>query len=396
MRNILNINDNKCTSCQACAAVCPVDAIKIDLNENGFYRPIVDTQKCISCERCKKVCYKFDDNVQMSDKCKAVYACKGDADILKNVTSGGFAYFLAKKAITEGYRVVGVAYDIERNIAVTEIADTEIEQFKGSKYIQSYTAEAFKEILKDRRNSKYMVFGLPCHIYALRKAVSLNKADDNFVFVDLFCHGCPSMLLWNKTVQCAKEKLNTDKFAKIEFRSKKKGWHEFCLNFETKDKRFLISDSFGAFYRLFFSNLILNDACEDCLLRSTLAYTDIRLGDFWGWQYDKDIMGVSAVAAVSETGEEWLKKLPENVFIAKHRIEDVIKGQTYGKKYSVDREKRIEILELLKSETDIDKIQKIYEKELPLKAKIMTIMKRIISFMPQSFRVVIRKRFHQR
>ncbi len=395
MSNVLDINDNKCTSCQVCAAVCPANAVKINLNENGFYRPEIDAEKCVSCGKCKKVCYKFDDNVLMADECMGVYACKSDASVLNDVTSGGIAYLLAKKAITEGYRVVGVTYDTERNIAITEIADTNIEQFKGSKYIQAYTIDAFKGILKDKTNSKYMVFGLPCHIYALKKAVGLNKNEKDFVFVDLFCHGCPSMLLWNKSLKKAQEKLGTDTFEKVEFRSKKKGWHEFCLNFETADKRTFISDGFGPFYSLFFSNLVLNDACRDCKLRSTLEYTDIRLGDFWGWQYDEDVTGVSAVTAVSKTGAEWLKKLPENVFVAEHSLKDVVKGQSYGKIYAVDAEKRAEIIDLLKSEIPIDEVQKIFKSKLSMKSKIKNIIKRIVYMMPQSVRIIVRKRFHQ-
>lgn len=58
----MNINDrnfiHKCTSCQICASVCPKEAISINLNLDGFYRPYIDKDKCVNCGICKKVCYK--------------------------------------------------------------------------------------------------------------------------------------------------------------------------------------------------------------------------------------------------------------------------------------------------------------------------------------------------
>lgn len=61
----MNINDrnfiHKCTSCQICASVCPKEAISINLNLDGFYRPYIDKDKCVNCGICKKVCYKFTD-----------------------------------------------------------------------------------------------------------------------------------------------------------------------------------------------------------------------------------------------------------------------------------------------------------------------------------------------
>ena len=50
-----------CTSCGGCAAVCPANAIVMVLNEQGFYRPVLDVDKCVDCSLCTKVCYKYDD-----------------------------------------------------------------------------------------------------------------------------------------------------------------------------------------------------------------------------------------------------------------------------------------------------------------------------------------------
>lgn len=36
------------------------------------------------------------------------------------------------------------------------------------------------------------------------------------------------------------------------------------------------------FYDIFFGMDMMNDACYNCNSRSTMAYGDIRLGDYWG------------------------------------------------------------------------------------------------------------------
>lgn len=65
--NIHNVAEavHNCTSCQMCGAVCPKNAITIELDDEGFYRPKVN-ENCIDCGLCVKVCYKFDKDIKMS------------------------------------------------------------------------------------------------------------------------------------------------------------------------------------------------------------------------------------------------------------------------------------------------------------------------------------------
>ena len=140
LKNILQEEKitTSCTSCQICAVVCPTNAIKIEINEDGFYRPIIDNLKCIECEKCKKYCYKYDANIKNSEQHIEAWACKAkQKEVLENSTSGGVAYLLANLAVENGYNVLGVAYDYETNRAIAKITDKDVEQFRGSKYIQA-------------------------------------------------------------------------------------------------------------------------------------------------------------------------------------------------------------------------------------------------------------------
>ena len=45
-----------CCGCSACIAICPVGAIKMVMDNEGFYYPEIDSKKCIKCYSCLKVC----------------------------------------------------------------------------------------------------------------------------------------------------------------------------------------------------------------------------------------------------------------------------------------------------------------------------------------------------
>lgn len=45
-----------CCGCTACVAVCPVNAIVMKEDEEGFDYPCLDTSKCIGCCKCLRVC----------------------------------------------------------------------------------------------------------------------------------------------------------------------------------------------------------------------------------------------------------------------------------------------------------------------------------------------------
>lgn len=45
-----------CCGCTACYAICPVQAISMLPDEEGFLYPVVDAEKCIRCYKCLSVC----------------------------------------------------------------------------------------------------------------------------------------------------------------------------------------------------------------------------------------------------------------------------------------------------------------------------------------------------
>lgn len=392
------IPERDCTGCSMCGAICPKSAITMHLTVEGFYEPMINNDLCIDCGICKKVCYKFDDKVDVDTKTH--YSCYSainkDINELKTATSGGVSNELMKECIKQGYKVVGVAYDYEKEVAITRIATKvdELEDFKGSKYFQSYTADAFKEIGDDKTDQKYAIFGTPCQIYAMSKLADLKKNRDRFILVDLFCHGCPSLNLWNKYLEHSKNKYNVSNFNKIEFRSKVHGWHEFGFKFSTNQKEFSNSKINDEFYELFFDMNTHNKACYGCKMRSSLEFTDIRMGDFWGPQYDTDMKGVSAVVVCTEKGERLFEATKDYFYIKTHNFNETIKAQSYRKEHQYNEEARKNILKQLSTEQKLDLIIKQYRRKYPLSKKIKRRVKNTFKLLPKSMYFKMKKILH--
>jgi len=53
---ILYENKENCCGCSACYAVCPVSAISMNPDEEGFLYPEIDTGKCMKCGKCLTIC----------------------------------------------------------------------------------------------------------------------------------------------------------------------------------------------------------------------------------------------------------------------------------------------------------------------------------------------------
>lgn len=52
----VNESKSKCCGCYACYDSCPVDAISMVKDNEGYFYPKIDMGKCINCDKCKRVC----------------------------------------------------------------------------------------------------------------------------------------------------------------------------------------------------------------------------------------------------------------------------------------------------------------------------------------------------
>ena len=181
-----------CTGCRACENSCPVSAICMVSNVEGFIYPSIDWKQCIHCGLCKKICPQLNKIQIERLKNPKVYAAQlYDDTVLKSSTSGAFFAALAMKVLEYGGNVYGVKFD--NNIASFCSADTfeKLNRIRGSKYISSDTGNVFKKVKADLEKNRIVLFsGCPCQVAGLR--AFLKKDYENLLAVDIVCHGTPS------------------------------------------------------------------------------------------------------------------------------------------------------------------------------------------------------------
>lgn len=360
MNNIMDPGYNDCTSCGICAVVCPNKSISINLDQDGFYRPIVDNSKCSHCGICKEVCYKFIESpIEFYNyfKDKDIFAAwSKDENLLSTVSSGGIGHEICRYGIQNGYEICGVIYDKKENICKHTIVSDEndLNEIKTSKYLQSYTYDA---LIKLDSKKKYIIVGTPCQIYGIRQLIRLKQCENNFILVDFFCHGTPSYLLWGKYLSFVRKNYSIQEISKINFRNKREGWHKYSMfiqdNRQKTYKNNLYDDLFFKFY---LKNTCLNKSCYKCLFRLDKCYSDIRMGDFWGKKYSDNSQGVSLVSINTENGDKVWNGIKHLFHYEKNTFENLKQSQPV--RYLKKNTKSEEVMKLLKSEKSLDDIYK--------------------------------------
>lgn len=345
--NISKIHN--CYGCGVCATSCPTKIISIFLNERGFYEPRIENiEACVNCGICLEVC-AFNDNKLANDGAPigSWASWSNDKNVRRKCSSGGIGFEIGKQLIEKGYKAVGCRYDIKEQRAEHFIASTveEFVQSIGSKYIQSYTEEAFRQI--ERKGQKYLVTGTPCQIDSFRKMIRKFRCEDNFVLMDFFCHCVPSMWAWKAYIKMLEPKIGKVTYAS--WRNKfDYGWHDNWLmgidgektskpvdwcdgyNLLIREKKCFIQSRRSQgdlFYKLFLGDYCLGPQCQrKCKYKYDKSSADIRIGDLWGNTYKDDEKGTSALVAFTEKGREVICGL-HDVTLFEHPFKTVAEGQ---------------------------------------------------------------------
>lgn len=343
-KNISSIHN--CYGCGVCAIACGKKIIDFTLNEDGFYEPHINNpDKCTDCGLCIDVCAFSHNDLSLQNQPVHSYAAwSREPAVRRKCSSGGVGFEIGRFLLGQGYKVCGVRYNAEKGIAEHYIAATveELIQSIGSKYIQSYTVDGFKAI---NRKEKYLVTGTPCQIDSFRRYIQRFHCEDNFVLMDFFCHGVPSMLAWKKYLGMV-EKI-TGKATYVSWRNKFTGWHDSwamsidgektgekvdwhdSYNMLIKEKKGFYNSRLSEgdiFYQLFLGDFCSNPACRlQCKYKYNKSSADIRIGDLWGETYKTNEDGVNAIIIFTGKGKATLAQT--NCIFIEHPFTIVAEGQ---------------------------------------------------------------------
>lgn len=328
----------RCYGCGACKAICPVQAITMEVDQEGFRYPVINEEICIHCDRCKKVCIyhqKSSKNLK-EEEYPIVYAARSkDDEIVEASTSGGMFTPMYQSVLAKGGAVVGVRYKEDLHVCY-DIAETEEEcqRFRGTKYVFAESGdvkERVKELLKGGRTVLFT--GTPCQIAGLKSY--LGKPYENLYTVELICHGASSPKAFRKYCDYLEE-VYQSKITSFQFRNKFKGVdHPFILvEFESGSIE-LENALKNNFNRAFRSNNLQRPSCFQCeYVGRKTGVADLTIGDYWdvGKEHPDFARedGVSILKINTPHGKEFFETFQDQLALEK---------STYKKAYSHNYQK---------------------------------------------------------
>lgn len=337
----------QCTGCAACFSVCPTNSISMQENIYSEIHPVLNTDTCIQCGLCQDVCPQIKD-ISFKECIKCFAGWRNDEYKRRDSSSGGIAALLYEKFLDAGYVCYGVKYNLTKGAYYTLITSTEdIDQIKGSKYVQADVGEVFKEIgRKLKENKKILFIGTPCQVAGLENLISVKykKFRKNITLIDFLCHGTvPGKYLLNEIHNIEnKKKFCVDG---ISFRSNiPKINYYFSLYYNNK-LRYSRKAELQPYFYGFLHSTFCRESCVECLYKCEKRVGDVTLGDFIGLGGMDPIkipygINPSLVFINSKQGEKAIKLIQDESVLIERKAAEAISGGPSFKQKNVDSNMR--------------------------------------------------------
>lgn len=355
-RKINLASKQECTGCAVCHDVCPHGCITMEYGNGLHLYPVIDNEKCIKCGKCEKTCPALNEVSTCDFEQKYYASWSNNPEERKNGTSGGVGTALARYALSQGWYVVGAGFNKEWELCHRIVSGKkELDNLRGSKYLQSNTSGVFKQIEQLVSSGKHVFFiGTPCQVEAIKRIIPTNK-HDLITTCGIICHGVNSSKVWLDFIHYLEGKHKSG-IKSYDFRSKDKGWGEndrggkkLYVKYETYSGKTVFEPAWkNLFHHWFGMHLMMRESCFNCKYRVLQRNSDITIGDFWGLKkvlpeikdtYD----GVSVAIASSPEGEALIENsgVLNNMYVDYITTPKVLAGfLDTRKKDIVDSEKK--------------------------------------------------------
>ena len=308
-------DDNKCTGCGACKAICPLECITMRESDLiGTVRPYVNEDDCIKCGLCKKVCHASNNMVERNLPVKSFAARSADETIRDNGASGGIASLMYRHMIKQNVFTMGTAFIPDKGVKYKPVfSEADIEWARDSKYVYSDMTNVFDEYKKKLEAGQKCVFiGLPCQVASLKRYLEISEMNlDKILFVDIVCHGTPNFKCLREHMNHIEEK-KRKRIDSIHFRQPKSQYNFTCYSSGKKIwSRTMHGDD--TYFRGFSLGLFLRENCYNCLYANTHRVSDITLGDYSGLgtieKFEGEKSQMSVALCNTQRGITWFEEL---------------------------------------------------------------------------------------
>ena len=323
-----------CSGCTACMNICPVNAISMEPDREGFLYPVIDADKCVHCRRCVRVCPfkedRFGENNRAEDALSTVRVYAGrlrDQEQLLRSSSGGAFTALSDLFLKEGGAVICSTYDYEEHrvyfALMTDPADRD--RARGSKYVQSSPAAVFKQAemwLIENADKSLLFVGVGCQTAGMISYAKAKGFRDRVTAVDIICHGAMSPGLWKDYMDLLESKHGKADF--ITFKDKRNGWKAPVAAATAGGREVSLKD----YVHIFYSRMALRPSCHKCPWAAVDRGSDLTIGDFWGIEkalpsfYSEE--GVSLFLIHTEKGQLLFERAKEAMITAESNREDCL------------------------------------------------------------------------
>lgn len=234
-----------------------------------------------------------------------------NAQQLQSSSSGGAFTAISNVFLSDGGAIVSAIYNYKTFRTEFELYESfkKRDEAKGSKYMQSYPLNTFREARDWLRNNdgNLLFVGVGCQADGFRKFIEACGLRDRTTIVGIICHGSSSPLIWKDYIR------ELGSITNLNFRDKRNDWHRPIAHVEVNGREKSVQD----YLTIYYNKCALRESCYLCPYATTERAVDLTIGDFWGVEKalpDFDTYGgVSLVLVHTEKGLEIFEKVKNDV-----------------------------------------------------------------------------------